>query len=122
MHLKTGLLLAFVVLSNAAGNFLLSQGMHHAAPGSVSAYLQPAVVSGIALLIAWTISRLYLLGIADLSYVLPVTSVGFVINAWMGAAFLQEHVSRVRWAGVVLICAGAMLAGWTRPDTVRGSR
>ncbi|MCC7154356.1 MAG: hypothetical protein IT161_07260 [Bryobacterales bacterium] len=119
MRVKTGLLLAFVVLSNAIGNFLLSLGMHHAEPGSIGAYFQPAVVSGIALLVAWTVSRLYLLGVADLSYVLPVTSVGFVINAWMGAVFLRESVSPARWAGVFLICAGAALAGWTRPDTAK---
>ena len=43
MRVKVGALLAFVVLSNAIGNFFLSMGMHHAAPGSLAAYFQPAV-------------------------------------------------------------------------------
>lgn len=122
MRIKLGVLLAFVVLSNAIGNFCLSMGMHHAPPGSLDAYFRPSVVGGIALLIAWTIGRLYLLGLADLSYVLPVTSVGFVINAWMGAVILHESVSVARWVGVLLICAGAAMAGWTRPETVKEAR
>ena len=41
----------------------------------IKAIFNPWVLVGIALLILWTLSRMALLSWADLSYVLPVTSV-----------------------------------------------
>jgi uncharacterized membrane protein len=43
--------------------------------------------------------------------VLPVTSIGYVLNAVMGAVFLGEVVSLLRWTGTALIVAGAALVG-----------
>ncbi len=106
---------AGVVLLNAAGNFALSVGMKRApaAAGPVLALLEPAAMAGIVLLICWMLLRLRLLQIADLSFVLPVSAVGYILNAAMGAAFLGEHVSLARWAGAVLISGGAALTSMT---------
>jgi len=106
---------AAVVLLNAAGNFALSIGMKRApaASGPVLALLEPAAIAGIVLLIAWMLLRLRLLQIADLSFVLPITAVGYILNAAMGAAFLGEHVSLARWAGAALITGGAALTPLT---------
>jgi len=46
-----------------------------------------------------------------LSYVLPVTSLGYVANAAMGHYFLDERVTLQRWAGTLLIVAGTVLVG-----------
>jgi drug/metabolite transporter (DMT)-like permease len=60
-----------------------------------------------------------LLSWADLSYVLPVTSIGYVIVALIGRVFLNESISTTRWAGIVLIMAGvALVSGGTSPSTV----
>ncbi len=106
---------AGVVLLNAAGNFALSVGMKRApsAAGPVLALLEPAAMAGIVLLICWMLLRLRLLQIADLSFVLPVSAVGYILNAAMGAAFLGEQVSLARWAGAVLISGGAALTSMT---------
>lgn len=106
---------AGVVLLNAAGNFALSIGMKRApaAAGPLLALLEPAALAGILLLIAWLLLRLRLLQIADLSFVLPVTAVGYILNAALGAAFLGEHVSLTRWAGAALITGGAALTSLT---------
>lgn len=106
---------AGVVLLNAAGNFALSVGMKRAAAaaGPIVALLEPAAMAGIVLLIAWMLLRLRLLEIADLSFVLPITAVGYILNAAMGAAFLGEHVSLARWAGAALITGGAALTSMT---------
>ncbi len=106
---------AGVIALNAAGNFALSVGMKRAAAGAgpVPALLEPAAIAGIFLLIAWMLLRLRLLQIADLSFVLPITAVGYILNAAMGAAFLGEHVSLTRWAGAVLITGGAALTSLT---------
>lgn len=119
MRPATLLLLAAVILSNVAGNFILTLGMKSAPPeaGPVSALWHPLVIAGIILLICWTLLRMKLLGIADLSFVLPVTAVGYVLNAVAGAVLLQEQVSPQRWAGTLLIVAGAALTARTAAST-----
>jgi uncharacterized membrane protein len=54
-----------------------------------------------------------LLSVADLSFVLPVTSAGYVISTLLGWLFLHESVSGSRWAGAVLISLGAALVAST---------
>jgi uncharacterized membrane protein len=100
-----------VIASNTLGNLALSVGMKQATGSIPGALLEPWVVAGIALLIVWTLARMALLSWADLSYVLPVTSIGYVLNALLGRFFLGEQVSGERWAGTLLIVCGAALAG-----------
>jgi len=56
-----------------------------------------------------------LLSWADLSYVLPVTSVGYVLAALAGRLFLSEQVSPARWAGD-LPHHGRRGIGWPHPS------
>lgn len=115
--MRTFLLLALVIVSNVAGNFLLSLGMKAATvDGSpIAALGHPAAIAGIATLIAWTLLRMKLLGVADLSFVLPITSIGYALNVAAGALLLGEQVSTARWAGALLIAAGAALTSMTPP-------
>ncbi|HPT27084.1 MAG TPA: hypothetical protein PLZ95_11740 [Bryobacteraceae bacterium] len=118
MHTRTFVLLALVIVSNVGGNFALSLGMK-AAPAQASpiaALAHPAAVAGIAMLIAWTLLRMKLLGVADLSFVLPITSIGYALNVAAGAVLLGEQVSAARWAGAALIVAGAALTSMTPPS------
>src|SRR5665213_4371406 len=84
---KTRLFAAIVILSNTLGNFFIARGMRGLAVPADSplhmllAIFTPWVALGIALLILWLLSRMVLLSWADLSYVLPVTSLGYVLNA-----------------------------------------
>ena len=114
---RTFVLLALVIVSNVAGNFALSLGMKSApaTASPIAALAHPAVIAGIALLIAWTLLRMRLLGMADLSFVLPITAVGYALNVAAGAILLGEHVSPARWAGALLIVAGAALTSLTPP-------
>ena len=50
----------------------------------------PWVLLGTTLLIFWLLSRMTLLGWADLSYVLPVTSIGYVLSAILGKILLRR--------------------------------
>ena len=93
------------------GNLALSMGMKRSAGSLLVSLVEPWVVVGIALLIFWTLARMALLSWADLSYVLPVTSVGYVLNALIGRLFLGENVSPERWAGTLLIVCGAAMVG-----------
>src|SRR5205814_9322533 len=65
--------------------------------------------SDLLLLIVWQISRMALLSWADLSYVLPMTSMGYVVVALIGKVLLHEEITTGRWAGIVLIVAGVAL-------------
>jgi drug/metabolite transporter (DMT)-like permease len=114
---KTRLFAAIVILSNTLGNFFIARGMRGLAVPADSALhmllaiFTPWVALGIALLILWLLSRMVLLSWADLSYVLPVTSLGYVANALMGHFFLGEHITLSRWSGTLLIVAGTVLVG-----------
>jgi drug/metabolite transporter (DMT)-like permease len=118
LRLKTCVFALVVILSNAFGNFFLTWGMKHRtetltlSPLSyIQAILSPWVALGIGLLIVWLLSRMALLSWADLSYVLPVTALGYVASAPLGVYFLHEVVTPARWVGIVLIFAGTVLVG-----------
>ena len=115
LHLKTRLLSVIVILSNVLGNFFLSRGMRGGEPPGffLAVLVNPWVMLGISLLILWMLSRMTLLSWADLTYVLPVTAMGYVLTALMGKVFLGEQVSVGRWAGIALIVAGVSLVGGT---------
>jgi uncharacterized membrane protein len=119
LHWKTRVFTIIVVLSNALGNFSLAWGMRHRETNSVMDYLtaifSPWVMLGISLLILWLLSRMALLSWADLSYVLPVTSLGYVASAIIGRFFLSEQITPQRWAGTLLIVAGTVLVGRGSP-------
>ena len=81
----------------------------------VQAVFNPWVALGVSLLMLWLFSHMALLSWADLSYVLPVTSIGYVLSALAGKLFLHESITGWRWAGIVLIVAGVLLVARTAP-------
>lgn len=116
---KTRTFAIIVILSNALGNFALDRGMRGRVTASpweyIAAIFTPWVMLGISLLILWMLSRMALLSWADLSYVLPVTSLGYVASTLIGRFLLDEQVSPLRWAGTLLIVAGTVLVGAGSP-------
>ena len=115
------LLTGFVVAANVVGNLCLSWGMKHPTAwtpsgiGAIDSLLSPWVIAGIILLAVWTLSRVTLLSWADLSFVLPVTSIGYVLNAVIGYGLLGEHISWQRGLGTALILSGTILTAATPP-------
>jgi uncharacterized membrane protein len=75
------------------------------------------VAAGIVLLVLWLLTRMALLSWADLSFVVPMTSVGYVLSVVLGVWFLAEVVTPVHWIGTLLIFAGTLLVGSTKPKT-----
>ena len=113
---RTYSVLTVFIALKAAGNLSLAWGMKHF-PQTMSAsplpYLQamldPFVAGGIAALILALLARMALFSLADLSFVLPVTAVGYLLATILGKTFLHEDVSIQRWLGTLLIVAGAAL-------------
>jgi len=119
-------LLALFIALRAAGNLSLAWGTKHQSQAlSIHplVYLQsmadPFVAAGIAMLILALFARLALLSLADLSFVLPLTAIGYVLAAILGKFVLHEEVASTRWLAAVLIFAGAALVGSTPQDTTR---
>jgi drug/metabolite transporter (DMT)-like permease len=124
LRLKTWICVAVVVCSNAFGDFFMKRGMPADSQlGTpleyIRALFQPWVAAGVALLILWQMSRMALLSWADLSYVLPVTSIGYVVVALLGKVMLNEQITARRWAGIALIMAGVALVSGGTPQTGR---
>ncbi len=70
------------------------------------ALLNPWVALGILLLLAFFASYMNALSWADLTYVLPATSLGYVLLAFVAKFVLHEHISVLRWLGIVFISGG----------------
>ena len=115
---KTRVFAILVILSNALGNVSLAWGMRHRSETAIAiplnylaAIFNPWVMLGTTLLIVWLLSRMALLSWADLSYVLPVTSLGYVATSILGRFFLNEQITPLRWMGTLLVVAGTVLVG-----------
>jgi drug/metabolite transporter (DMT)-like permease len=122
--LKTRELTIAVIVTQVTGNVALSRGMHGL--GSIvslsplpylHAILSPWVVAGIVILAFWMLANLTLLSRADLSYVLPVTSLSYVFIALLGHFLLHERVDPLRWAGIAVVTLGVMVVGKTPTRT-----
>ena len=113
MTFRRYLVLAVVALTAPLGDTLLSLGMKRVGPVSldhlwtlIHAIATPEILAGIALLICFFASYLASLSWADLTYVLPATSMGNVIVALLARFWLNEQISPWRWIGILLITAG----------------
>jgi hypothetical protein len=115
---KTYLILVLFIAEKAVGNLSLAWGMKRLPAASgvdpllyIRAIFDPFVAVGIAALILALLTRMVLLSLADLSFILPVTAIGYVIAALLGHFVLHEAVTDRRWLGTILICFGAALVG-----------
>jgi drug/metabolite transporter (DMT)-like permease len=107
------LVLAGVALFASAGDSLLSRGMKdiggislHNLSALISAVRNPWIILGILFLIAFFAAYMSALSWADLTYVLPATSIGYVVLALIAKFVLHEQVTMLRWVGILLISAG----------------
>jgi drug/metabolite transporter (DMT)-like permease len=107
------LVLAGVTLFAAIGDSLLARGMKqvgnvslHHLPDIFLTILNPWVALGILFLLGFFAAYMTALSWADLTYVLPATSLGYVLLAVIAKFLLHEQVTPLRWFGIGLISAG----------------
>ena len=123
---KTYFMVALFLVLKSFGNSAMAWGMKRV-PEQMSvnpalyfhALLNPFVAAGIMALILSLLTRMALLSLADLSFVLPVTAIGYVAAVFIGKMFLHETVSSQRWLGAMLIFAGAALVGSTAGEVAK---
>jgi uncharacterized membrane protein len=130
LHLKTYILIFFVVLFAPLGNVFLSKGMKtvgtlslHQPSDIIHVFWQvfscPFIWIGIGFLLLFFIAYLLVLSWADYSFVQPASATSYGVVAILGHFALKEPISIVRWIGVAVICLGVLVVGNTQPRTTR---
>jgi drug/metabolite transporter (DMT)-like permease len=64
---------------------------------------------GVAMMALAFFSLLLLLSFEEVSFVVPVTALSYLVGALGGIFFLGERVSWQRWIGISLVCIGVTL-------------
>ena len=106
-------LLALIVLGSTLGDVYAAKGMKQIGEISVRRWhdlllapLHPYVALGIGLLMMFYFSYLASLSWADLSYIMPATTFGYVLTALLAHFMLGEKISVTRWIGILMITFG----------------
>jgi len=104
-----GLILICVTLG-ALGQLALKKGVGNehlkGLLGILSAFRNPYVIVGF---LAYGVSSLLWLAVlsrTELSFAYPLVSISYLLTVLGAAVLFHEHVGFMRWAGVLLICAG----------------
>jgi drug/metabolite transporter (DMT)-like permease len=124
---KLVLILLVGLVLEAIGVVLLSQGLHEIgevkriSAGEIARIIGRGatnghVLLGVAFEAAFFGVLLYLLSQRDVSLIWPLTSLGFVITAVAAKFIRHEDITGLRWGGVALIVAGAMLVAWSEKE------
>jgi drug/metabolite transporter (DMT)-like permease len=122
------LVLAGVSVFASIGDSMLSRGMKDIGGVSLSrlhtllaALRDPWIVGGVLFLLAFFAAYMTALSWADLTYVLPATSLGYVLLALIAKFVLHEQVTMLRWVGIFLIAVGVSAVA-TGPELTSHAR
>lgn len=109
----------FTVLTNAAAQVMLKQGMLTLGPLNLTAetalarafqvLFNPWVFAGIAIYVIALASHLYVLSKVELSFAYPFLSLAYVAAAIFAFFAFGENLNAWRIAGIALICVGTVL-------------
>jgi drug/metabolite transporter (DMT)-like permease len=122
--LKTLLLIMVAVILGGAGHVLLAKGMKPVGDltevpssrlgGMVTRVLSDRwVIVGVALQAMFFFLYVALLSRSEVSQLLPMTALDYVVVALLAQWVLGEVVTPVRWAGIGLITIGVALVSRT---------
>ena len=124
--MKTAVVLTIAILAQAVGNVFLTRGMKAVAATSATngggvtsalsqaldvageAVQSPEVWIGTVLLIVFFALCSAAVSWADVSFVLPATAAGYVLNVAAGRFLLHEDVTTTRWIGSLIIMLGVV--------------
>lgn len=73
----------------------------------------PHILLGVLFQALFFICLLILMSESDISFLWPLTALSFVFSTIAAILFLHEHVSPIRWVGVVFIMIGAAFISYS---------
>ena len=113
-------LVAIIVLCNAFGDVLNTTGMKrqgevdNLAPRHMLHVVwrilrNPYVLGGMGCLAISFVALLALLSVSNVSFAVPATAVGYLLETLLAKYLLGEQVHWRRWAGATLVACGVLL-------------
>src|SRR6266404_3420481 len=119
--MRTAPILIFVITTGIGGELCLSHAMklvgevHDFRPRAIVTFVLRALQVkwlwiGVALMTASFFTFLAMLSWFPVSFVVPATSLAYVVGAFGAKIFLGERLNATRWAGIILICFGVSMA------------
>lgn len=110
----------FAVVASTVGDLFLAVGMKRVGPvkwtglrgafGTVGRVLKtPQIPLAVCCMAVFFFTWLALLSRADLSLILPLTAVTYILNGLAAGPVLGEKVSVQRWAGIFVITVGVVM-------------
>ena len=118
--MKTAMTLSIIILASSLGDVFIAKGMKRVGEISTLRLRELALIGksmvrnaafllGILCLAISFCAFLAVLSWADLSYIVPATSLSFVVSTLGAKWLLKERINRLRWLGTLLVCAGVAL-------------
>lgn len=110
------LLVAVTVVGSAIGDLLCSAGMKRqgeftdwSARGVLRLLGNPFVLAGIPANVIAFFALIALLSVTALSFAIPVTAIGYVLETALAKWVLKEEVPWQRWAGAGFVTIGIFM-------------
>ncbi len=113
-------LFAMVIVVGTGGELCVGRAMRETGelerlrPGDAASLIWRAlrvkwIWIGVIMMALAFFSLLALLSFQEVSFVVPVTALSYLVGAVGGIFFLGERVERQRWIGIGLVCVGVTL-------------
>lgn len=108
----------FTVLTNAAAQVMLKQGMLSIGgsldataliPRVLQTVFSPWVFAGLVMFVISMASHLFVLSKVDLSFAYPFLSLAYVVVAVVAWLLFKEELGGYKIAGIAFICVGTIL-------------
>lgn len=118
--LKTIIVMLLAITAGTIGDILLTKGMREIGDlsamnlraimdAALRALTSPKLMFGTAMLAVFFFLWLAVLSWEDLSVALPMQALNYVLVAILAKYMLNEQVTPLRWAGIILVCIGVMM-------------
>ena len=113
-------LFVFIIVLGTWGELCLGRAMQETGkleqlrPGAAASLIGRAlrvkwIWIGVAMMALAFFSLLALLSFEDVSFVIPVTALSYLVGALGGIFFLGERIEPQRWIGIGLVCIGVVI-------------
>ena len=123
--MREALLFLIIIVAGTGGELCVTRAMkdigevHDFRPAALLRFIRRAFLvgwmwTGIAMMTMAFFALLAALSFENVSFVVPVTALGYGAGALGAMLFLHERISLQRWVGVLIVCAGVTIVLLTK--------